>query len=138
LSTVILDTHVFAWGLDNYRRVNRVASERIQAADTVWVSPISFYEIGQKVRLGKWPEMAAFVDRLQVLAEAEGGRWRHSHSSGEAGLVSSRPFRPAYRRYRYATEGGAYFKRCGVRRSLNANRLARPPLVSLTPSPPAP
>jgi PIN domain nuclease of toxin-antitoxin system len=73
LSTVILDTHVFAWGLDNYRRVNRVASERIQAADTVWVSPISFYEIGQKVRLGKWSESLWTVCRCSPRLRAEDG-----------------------------------------------------------------
>lgn len=37
------------------------------------VSPISFYEIGQKVRLGKWDEMAAWVDRLAEILEEQGG-----------------------------------------------------------------
>ncbi len=72
MSPVLLDTQVFAWGLDHDRRLTWNAAQQILAADAVWVSPISFYEIGQKVRLGKWPEMAAFVDRLQDLAEAEG------------------------------------------------------------------
>ena len=38
------------------------------------VSPISFFEIGQKVRLGKWPQMEPFVDRLPALLETQGGR----------------------------------------------------------------
>lgn len=42
-------------------------------AETVLVSPISFFEIGQKVRLGKWPEMAPFVGDLPALLERQGG-----------------------------------------------------------------
>lgn len=34
---------------------------------TILVSAISFFEIAQKVRLGKWSEMAAYVDRLPAL-----------------------------------------------------------------------
>lgn len=37
------------------------------------VSPISFFEIGQKVRLGKWPEMEPFLHRLPSLLEQQGG-----------------------------------------------------------------
>jgi PIN domain nuclease of toxin-antitoxin system len=43
-------------------------------AEAVLVSPISFYEIGRKVRLGKWPEMEPFVARLPALVETQGGR----------------------------------------------------------------
>ncbi len=37
------------------------------------ISPISFFEIGQKVRLGKWPRMAPFAGDLPVLLERQGG-----------------------------------------------------------------
>lgn len=40
------------------------ALRAIAAADAVLVSPISFFEIAQKVRLGKWPEMSAFVNEV--------------------------------------------------------------------------
>nr|WP_246300010.1 type II toxin-antitoxin system VapC family toxin [Sinorhizobium psoraleae] len=40
----------------------------------VFVSPISFFEIGQKVRIGKWPEMGPFVNDLPSLLEQQGGR----------------------------------------------------------------
>jgi PIN domain nuclease of toxin-antitoxin system len=46
----------------------------IAAADAVEVSPISFFEIAQKVRLGKWPEMAAYADQLVSLLDRQGGR----------------------------------------------------------------
>jgi PIN domain nuclease of toxin-antitoxin system len=42
-------------------------------AQTVLVSAISFFEIAQKVRLGKWPEMAAYVDRLPALLVSQRG-----------------------------------------------------------------
>ncbi len=36
-------------------------------AETILVSAISFFEIAQKARLGKWPEMEPYVDRLPEL-----------------------------------------------------------------------
>ena len=39
----------------------------------MFVSPISFFEIAQKVRLGKWPEMNSFVADLPALLERQGG-----------------------------------------------------------------
>jgi PIN domain nuclease of toxin-antitoxin system len=38
------------------------------------VSAISFLEIAQKVRTGKWPEMTSYVGRLLPLAESQ-----HAH-----------------------------------------------------------
>jgi PIN domain nuclease of toxin-antitoxin system len=40
----------------------------------VAVSVVSLFEIGQKTRLGKWPEMAPFVNRLIPMAHEQGGR----------------------------------------------------------------
>ena len=42
-------------------------------AQTILVSAISFFEIAQKVRLGKWPEMAAYVDQLPALLVSQRG-----------------------------------------------------------------
>jgi PIN domain nuclease of toxin-antitoxin system len=39
----------------------------------VLVSPISFFGIGRKVRLGEWPEMEVLVDRLPAFLEEQGG-----------------------------------------------------------------
>ena len=41
------------------------------AADLIVVSAISFFEIAQKVRLGKWPEMAPQVGRLPELLASQ-------------------------------------------------------------------
>jgi PIN domain nuclease of toxin-antitoxin system len=46
----------------------------MEQAETVSISAISLFEIGQKVRLDKWPEMVPFLDRLIPLAEEQGGR----------------------------------------------------------------
>jgi PIN domain nuclease of toxin-antitoxin system len=61
---VLLDTHVWAWMLTEDPNLSPKARAAIDGADALFLSPITFYEIAQKVRLGKWPLMEAFVDRL--------------------------------------------------------------------------
>ncbi|MCJ2114643.1 type II toxin-antitoxin system VapC family toxin [Methylobacterium sp. E-025] len=72
--SLLLDTHAWAWSLTNDRRLSLAARQSISAAATVYVSPITFFEIGQKVRLGKWPDMAPFADSLADLLLQQGGR----------------------------------------------------------------
>jgi len=74
LRAVLLDTHAWTWSLAGDDRLSRKALDAIAGAETVMVSPISFFEIGQKVRLGKWPQMEPFIDRLPALLETQGGR----------------------------------------------------------------
>lgn len=54
-------------------RLTTTARETIILADAVRVSPITFFEIGQKVRIGKWPEMAPYVVELPDRLGAQGG-----------------------------------------------------------------
>jgi len=70
---VLLDTHAWAWTITNDPRLSAGARSAIGGAEAVHVSPISFFEIGQKVRLGRRPEMAAEADRLEDLLRAQGG-----------------------------------------------------------------
>jgi PIN domain nuclease of toxin-antitoxin system len=70
---VLLDTHAWAWSLTGDGRLSAKAREAIEQAQAVLVSPITFFEIGQKVRLGKWPEMEPFLNRLTSLLEEQGG-----------------------------------------------------------------
>lgn len=65
---VLLDTHTWAWAIDDAPRLSRRAIMAIEAADRVFVASVSFYEICQKVRLGKWPEMAGHAADLKSLA----------------------------------------------------------------------
>jgi PIN domain nuclease of toxin-antitoxin system len=73
VTTILLDTHTWAWSLAGDDRLSKPALAVIEAADTVLVSPITFFEIAQKVRLGKWPEMEPFVGRLAALLGEQGG-----------------------------------------------------------------
>lgn len=67
---MLLDTHAIAWALRDDPALSEGARRAIAEADAVLVSPISLYEIGQKVRLGRWPEMAPHVATLpERLAE---------------------------------------------------------------------
>ena len=74
MRAVLLDTHAWTWSLTGDERLSRTALAAITGAETVLVSPISFFEIAQKVRLGKWPQMEPFVERLPALLETQGGR----------------------------------------------------------------
>ncbi len=71
LTSLLLDTHVWAWSLTNDRRISDRARREIVDADAIYVSAISFFEIAQKVRLGKWPEMAPHMDRLPEFLESQ-------------------------------------------------------------------
>ncbi len=44
----------------------------LEAANSIQVSAISFYEIGQKARLGKWDEVAHLVPELEDHAKESG------------------------------------------------------------------
>lgn len=70
---VLLDTHAWAWTLTDDRRLSAPARRALLDAPGVFVSPISLYEIGQKVRLGKWPEMAPHLASLARVLGEQGG-----------------------------------------------------------------
>lgn len=73
MKQVLLDTHAWVWSLAAESELSAVARGAIAEADGVFVSPISFFEIGQKVRIGKWPEMEPLVHELPKLLSDQGG-----------------------------------------------------------------
>ncbi len=73
MKAILLDTHSWAWTLHGYSKLSAGARDAIERAETVFVSPASFFEIGQWVRLGEWPEMAPYVHQLATLLEGQGG-----------------------------------------------------------------
>ena len=73
MSAFLLDTHVWAWSLTGDERLSSKASALMEKAERVFVSPISLFEIGQKVRIGKWPEMMPFVEELPAILQQQGG-----------------------------------------------------------------
>src|SRR5271163_1060066 len=74
VAAILLDTHTFVWGQLAPHRLSARAKNAIEKADAVWVSAISFFEIAQKARLGKWPEVLAVANSLPKLHETQGGR----------------------------------------------------------------
>ncbi len=73
MAAVLLDTHAWAWSLTADARLSATATGAINAAEAVYVSPISFFEIAQKVRIGKWPGMEPHVADLPGLLTQQGG-----------------------------------------------------------------
>jgi len=69
---MLLDTGPLAMVIIGSARLTNTAKDAILSADRVTVSAISLYEIGQKVRLGKWPEMEPFVSELESLTLERG------------------------------------------------------------------
>lgn len=73
MTAVLLDTHAWVWSFMDEALLSAPARAAIEGADAVHVSPISFFEIGQKVRLDKWPEMAPFAADLPRILRDQGG-----------------------------------------------------------------
>ncbi len=73
MAAVLLDTHAWVWSFAAPALLSPAARGAIETAEVVYVSPVSFFEIAQKVRLGKWPEMAGLADRLPAILREQGG-----------------------------------------------------------------
>ena len=73
MTAVLLDTHAWVWSFADEAQLSPNARQAILEADAVHVSPITFFEIGQKVRHGKWPEMAPHAARLPEILRDQGG-----------------------------------------------------------------
>lgn len=69
---VILDTNALAMVLTGDDRLSEALKDLIGSAPRASVCAISFYEIGQKVRLGKWDAMARFAPDLVDIVIADG------------------------------------------------------------------
>ena len=72
MTAVLLDTHVWAYTLHQSVRLSKAARTANDLASTRYLSPVSIYEIAQKVRIGKWSEMAPFTDSLLDVIEQQG------------------------------------------------------------------
>ena len=73
MKAILLDTRVWAWTLDGYDNLSPAAQSAIERAETIFVSPASFLEIGQRVQAGQWLEMTPYVHQLSALLEEQGG-----------------------------------------------------------------
>lgn len=69
--SLLFDTSVFVWWLRGEPRIGPRLRETIeQNRGETYVSAISAYEMSQKFRLGKWPEVAPFMEGFEELAAA--------------------------------------------------------------------
>ena len=64
MTAVLLDTHVWVWTWGESYRLSDAARAAIESADVVLVSPVSVFEVAQKARLGKWPEIESVAGNL--------------------------------------------------------------------------
>lgn len=71
--SLLLDTHVLFWWITDDPRLHVRHREAIErGGETVYVSAISGWEIGIKVKLGKWPEAAVLLPGLSAKVQSEG------------------------------------------------------------------
>lgn len=73
MKAVLLDTHAWATSLRGDEGLSPAALDAIGRAETILVSPASFFEIGQMVRQGVWPEMEPYIHQLAAILEEQGG-----------------------------------------------------------------
>lgn len=72
MSACLLDTNAFTGIITKNPKMPQGAVEFARGCERVLMSSVTFYEIGQKVRLGKWDSMAPFVDQLESIAQRDG------------------------------------------------------------------
>ena len=69
MNSFLLDTHVVLWLATSPELIPRKTRETLQDADALFVSAISAYEIGQKVRRGQLPQAAGLLARWDVFLD---------------------------------------------------------------------
>ena len=72
MKSYLLDTNAFAMALTDDPRLPEQTRQDMVTASRLALSVISLFELGQKVRLGKWPEMAPHIGRLGEQARQDG------------------------------------------------------------------
>jgi PIN domain nuclease of toxin-antitoxin system len=93
-SSLLLDSHVFVWALEQTQKIGRRATEQITGASTVYVSVISLWELEIKHKAGKFPYTTAkLVEGLEqsgftLLALAP----EHIEAYGRVHLAHNDPF----------------------------------------------
>jgi PIN domain nuclease of toxin-antitoxin system len=94
--SVLLDTHVLLWWKGDPVRLSLRARRAVQGADSILVSPVTFWEVSTLARLGRieldrdlyaWmADLAAEgieVAALSAQAAAEAGSWPHETFPGD-------------------------------------------------------
>lgn len=70
---LLLDTHTLVWWLNNNSKLSATARSAIgNPENEVFVSAATAWELGTKVRRGRWPEAERLVIEFHDLLTAEG------------------------------------------------------------------
>lgn len=72
LTSILIDTHVFAWSLIEPGRMSLDVRSLLVGGSMVYVPPCALHEITTKVRNGKWEAMVPHSDRLDSLCMSQG------------------------------------------------------------------
>ncbi len=73
MSELLLDTHTFLWWVLGDERLPERVRSRVPAAERVWVSAASAWEVRTKYRLGKLPEVSpTLAVGLSAIAASHG------------------------------------------------------------------
>jgi PIN domain nuclease of toxin-antitoxin system len=94
----ILDTHVFFWWITDHSRLEPRHRQPIEArGETIYVSAVTGWEIGIKVKLGKWPEAAVLLPGLSEKVQDEGFEvldltLAQAERAGQLDLIHKDPF----------------------------------------------
>jgi PIN domain nuclease of toxin-antitoxin system len=86
VTAYLLDTHVWAWAIKFDKLLPQRMANMLIRADAIHISSVSFYEITQKVRIGKWPEMEPIADGLSDVLSDQGGQL--ASMTGEIGQLA--------------------------------------------------
>jgi|SRR6266481_5983931 PIN domain nuclease of toxin-antitoxin system len=96
---LLLDTHAFLWWAFADSKLSRRARVAIDddAANEVFVSAVSAWEIATKYRIGKLPDAGAIADDVPQAVAAEGFNelllsMRHAQRAGSLGGQHRDPF----------------------------------------------
>lgn len=70
---LLLDTHALLWWSEDNPRLGAAARDAIRdGANEVYVSAVSAFEIGQKYRMGKLPDVAVLAEHFPAEVERHG------------------------------------------------------------------
>lgn len=72
---ILLDTQSLIWSLENELQLSRRAKTGILEADNVFVSPISFYELSIKLKIGKSVGSSRPISDIITETLASGFQW---------------------------------------------------------------
>jgi PIN domain nuclease of toxin-antitoxin system len=73
MTTLLLDTHAFVWAVGAPERLGTVGRDLIQdPANSVLVSAATAWELGTKVRLGKFPEAEPLIAQYATVVTGLG------------------------------------------------------------------